>query len=68
VLPGRGALLPPLLAIAIALALRRTLLALFVGIYAGAMVGAVERGSSFVAALALGLWDVFAVYFRAGLR
>jgi len=37
VLPGRGALLPPLLAIAIALALRRTLLALFVGIYAGAV-------------------------------
>ena len=60
VLPGRGALLPPLLAIAIALALRRTLLALFVGIYAGAVLGAVERGSSFAGALALGLWDVFA--------
>ena len=67
VLPGRGALLPPLLAIAIALAFRRTLLALFVGIYAGAMLGAVERGSSFAAALGLGLWDVFAVYFRAEL-
>jgi len=67
VLPGRGALLPPLLAIAIALALRRTLLALFVGIYAGAVLGAVERGSSFAASLALGLWDVVAVYFRAEL-
>jgi Na+/H+ antiporter NhaC len=67
VLPGRSALLPPLLAIAIALALRRTLLALFVGIYAGAVLGVVERGSSFAAALALGFWDVFAVYFRAEL-
>jgi Na+/H+ antiporter NhaC len=67
VLPRRGALLPPLLAIAIALALRRTLFALFVGIYAGAVVGVVERGSSLAAALALGLWDVFAVYFRAEL-
>jgi Na+/H+ antiporter NhaC len=67
VLPGRGSLLPPLLAIAIALALRRTLLALFVGIYAGAVLGVLERGSGFAAALALGLWDVFAVYFRAEL-
>jgi Na+/H+ antiporter NhaC len=66
-LPGRGALLPPLLAIAIALALRRTLLALFVGIYAGAVLLVVERGSSLAGALALGLWDVFAVYFRAEL-
>jgi len=66
-LPGRGALLPPLLAIAIALALRRTLLALFVGIYAGAVLMVVERGSSLAGALALGLWDVFAVYFRAEL-
>jgi Na+/H+ antiporter NhaC len=67
VLPGRGALLPPLLAIAVALALRRTLLALFVGIYAGAVLVVLERGSGVAAALALGLWDVFAVYFRAEL-
>ncbi|MCH7644188.1 MAG: hypothetical protein IH974_05070 [Myxococcales bacterium] len=67
VLPGRGALLPPLLAIAVALALRRTLLALFVGIYAGAVLIVLERGSGVAAALALGLWDVFAVYFRAEL-
>jgi hypothetical protein len=66
-LPGRGALLPPLLAIAIALALRRTLLALFAGIYSGAVVLLLERGSSFAGALALGFWDVFAVYFRAQL-
>ncbi len=66
-LPGRGALLPPLIAIAIALALRRTLLALFAGIYAGAVLMLIERGSSFAAALALGFWDVLAVYFRAEL-
>jgi Na+/H+ antiporter NhaC len=66
-LPGRGSLLPPVLAIAIALALRRTLLALFAGIYAGAVLMLVERGSSLVGALALGVWNVFAVYFRAEL-
>jgi len=66
-LPGRGALIPPLLAIALALALRRTLLALFVGIYAGAVLGALERGASFASALPLGFWDVFAVYFRSEL-
>ena len=66
-LPGRGALLPPVLAIAIALALRRTLPALFAGIYAGAVLTLVERGSGIAGALALGLWNVFAVYFRAEL-
>ena len=66
-LPGRSSLLPPLLTIIIALAFRRTLLALFVGIYAGAALGVLERGSSFAGALAFGLWDVFAVYFRAEL-
>ena len=67
VLPGRSALLPPMLAIAIALALRRTLLALFVGIYAGAVLTVIERGSGITHALVRGLWDVFAVYFRAEL-
>jgi len=62
-LPGRSSLLPPLLAIALALAFRRTLLALFAGIYAGAVLIAIERGSSFAASLAIGLWDVFALYF-----
>jgi len=66
-LPGRGSLLPPVIAIALALILRRTLLALFAGIYAGAVVALVERGSGLGGALAFGLWDVFAVYFRAEL-
>ncbi len=64
-IPGRSALLPPLLAIAVALALKRTLFALFVGIYAGAALLAVEASGGDVAAgLARGLWDVFAVYLR----
>ncbi|HEY5656826.1 MAG TPA: Na+/H+ antiporter NhaC family protein [Myxococcota bacterium] len=61
-LPGRGALVPPLLAICVALALRRVLLALFVGIYAGAALLAADSGSALAAPLR-GLWDVFAVYF-----
>jgi len=66
-LPGRGSLLPPVIAIALALILHRTLLALFAGIYAGAVVALVERGSGLASALTLGLWNVFAVYFRAEL-
>jgi Na+/H+ antiporter NhaC len=66
-LPGRASLLPPLIAIALALILRRTLLALFAGIYAGAVVALLEHGSGLAGALTLGLWNVFAVYFRAEL-
>jgi hypothetical protein len=61
-IPGRGALVPPLLAICVALALGRVLLALFAGIYAGAALLAASSGSALVAPLR-GLWDVFAVYF-----
>jgi len=66
-LPRRASLLPPLIAIALALILRRTLLALFAGIYAGAVVALLEHGSGLAGALTLGLWNVFAVYFRAEL-
>jgi Na+/H+ antiporter NhaC len=61
-IPGRGALVPPLLAIGVALALGRVLIALFAGIYAGAALLAASTGSAFWAPLR-GLWDVFAVYF-----
>ncbi len=61
-IPGRTALLPPLLAIGVALALGRVLIALFAGIYAGAALLAASAGSALVAPLR-GLWDVFAVYF-----
>jgi Na+/H+ antiporter NhaC len=63
-LPGRGSLLPPLVAIAIALTLRRTLLALFIGIYAGAVIVGIDRGAGVASALAVGLWNVGAVYLR----
>lgn len=60
-IPGRSALLPPLLAICVALLWRRTLLALFVGIYAGAVVLAADAGFALTAPLR-GLWDVFFHY------
>jgi Na+/H+ antiporter NhaC len=60
-LPGRSSLLPPLLAVAVGLAFGRTLLALFLGIYAGAVVLAL--GSAGPWAPIRGLWDVFAVFF-----
>jgi Na+/H+ antiporter NhaC len=60
-IPGRGALLPPLLAVIVALVLRRTLEALFVGIYAGAVLLAAADGATATAPLR-GLVDVFGVY------
>ncbi|MGE4605166.1 MAG: hypothetical protein AAEJ52_00325, partial [Myxococcota bacterium] len=62
ILPGRSSLLPPLIAIAIAFVSRRTLLALFVGIYAGSTLMAVERGSTPGMAWLVGLRDVVTVY------
>jgi Na+/H+ antiporter NhaC len=59
-LPNRASLLPPLLAVAVGLAFGRTLLALFLGIYAGAVVLAL--GSAAPLAPLRGLWDVFAVF------
>jgi Na+/H+ antiporter NhaC len=61
-IPGRAALVPPLLAIGVALVLGRVLIALFAGIYAGAVLLAASSGSALAAPLR-GLWDVFAVYF-----
>ncbi len=61
-IPGRSALLPPLIAIAIALVTRRTLLALFVGIFTGSTLMAIERGSAPLTAALPGLRDVVTVY------
>jgi len=61
-LPGRSALLPPLIAIAFALATRRTLLALFIGIYAGSTMMAVQHGSAPATAWIPGLRDVVVIY------
>jgi hypothetical protein len=59
-LPGRASLLPPLLAVGMALVFGRTLLALFVGIWVGAMALAWPEWG--LVAPLRGLWDVFAVY------
>ncbi len=60
--PGRGALVPPLLAIFVALVMRRVLVALFLGIWAGAALMASGQGAGLAGSLFGGFWDVFAVY------
>lgn len=62
-LPGRAALIPPLLAIVVALLMRKTLLALFVGILAGAVLLARPDNDGWAGAITQGLGDVFTVYF-----
>ncbi len=62
--PKRSALMPPLLAIVIALLIRRTVLSLFVGIWVGAAIMAHQTGTSTLFAPVQGLWDVFAHYLR----
>jgi Na+/H+ antiporter NhaC len=59
--PDRSSLLPPLVAIAVALVWQRTLLALFLGILAGAVAGAARQGAGLLAPLR-GALDVFTVY------
>ncbi len=61
--PHRGAMLPPLVAIFVALVLRRTLLALFMGILVGAVLLAHDGGLGWVPALGSGFLDVFRVFF-----
>ncbi len=65
--PGREALLPPLVAILVALSLRRTVSALFCGIWLGAATLRFGDGAGVAGAAVFGLWDVFWVYFRGEL-
>ena len=61
--PDRRSLVPPLIAILVALLLRKTLLALFLGILSGAVLMAAARdGGGLLASLPVGLADVFRVY------
>lgn len=60
--PGRLSLLPPLVAILVALIFRRTLLALFLGILAGAIFLAHDGGLPWLPALGSGFLDVFRVF------
>ena len=61
-LPDRTSLVPPLLAILVALVLRKTLMALFLGILAGAVLLAHQGGAGWFAAAWQGLLDVPRVY------
>ena len=60
-LPGRGALLPPAIAIGVALLTRRALLSLFMGIYAGVLSLLAGTGSAWTLPFRA-LWDVVSVY------
>jgi len=64
-LPSRLALLPPIIAIFVALIFRKTLLALFLGIFSGATLMVFQTGeSSWLGSLVLGFADVFIKYFH----
>ncbi len=64
IVPARTALLPPLIAISVALAFRATISALFLGILSGAILMRIQAGSAALLVVPGGLWDVFAVYLR----
>jgi Na+/H+ antiporter NhaC len=64
VLPARGALLAPLVAIVIALSFRSTVLALYCGVFVGAVWLRLETGQSWWLSVAAGAWDVPAVHLR----
>lgn len=61
--PGRTSLIPPVLAIALAIALRAPMIALLCGVLAGAVLVQLRAGAALTAALPAGLLDVPARYF-----
>ncbi|MDP6369303.1 MAG: hypothetical protein QF615_06825, partial [Planctomycetota bacterium] len=61
--PGRSSLLPPLVAIALAILLRKPVIALFAGILVGAFLVRSATGLEFAAAALQALPDVFSHYF-----
>ncbi|MHC4378592.1 MAG: Na+/H+ antiporter NhaC family protein, partial [Planctomycetota bacterium] len=61
--PNRTSLIPPILAISLAIALRRPLLSLMCGVLAGAVLAQVRGGAAGGGALLQGLVDVPTVYF-----
>ena len=63
-LPARGALLAPLVAIVVALAFRRTVLALYGGVLIGAIWLRLEGGASWPLSVFWGAWDVPFVHLR----
>jgi Na+/H+ antiporter NhaC len=61
--PGRSSLLPPLVAIALAILLRKPVIALFAGILVGAFLVKSAAGLEFTSAALQALPDVFSHYF-----
>lgn len=61
--PGRTSLLPPLVAIALAILLRKPVIALFAGVLVGAFLVKFAAGLEFGAAASQALPDVFTHYF-----
>ncbi|MDG2149372.1 MAG: Na+/H+ antiporter NhaC family protein [Planctomycetota bacterium] len=61
-MPSRTSLIPPLVAILVALIFRRTLLALFLGILSGSIFLAHDAGLNWLPAMGSGFVDVFRVY------
>ncbi len=66
--PGPLSILPPLVAIALAVALRRPVLSLLVGVLAGALLLRLRLGDPAPTALALGAADVVRVFLRDELQ
>ncbi|MEW6072013.1 MAG: Na+/H+ antiporter NhaC family protein [Planctomycetota bacterium] len=62
--PDRGAVFPPLVAVALAIALRRPLVALFAGILTGAILVRHAAAGGLATAVGGGVLDVFTRYFR----
>ncbi len=65
--PDRGSLFPPLVAVALAILLRRPLLALFAGVLVGAVLVRRMGDAGLFGSAAGGVGDVFAKYFHAEL-
>ncbi|MAB80580.1 MAG: sodium:proton antiporter [Planctomycetes bacterium] len=61
--PGKTSLLPPLVAVAFAILFRKPLLALFLGIFSGALFVRLDEGSTIVGSVAGGFVNVFDTYF-----
>lgn len=62
--PKRTSLLPPLIAVALAVLLRKPLIALFSGVLAGSILVQLGKGAGFVTATGTGFINVFGGYLR----
>jgi len=65
--PGKASILPPLVAVALAILFRKPLLALFLGILSGAVLVRLGTGAGITGGVGGGAFDVFSKYFWAEL-